>query len=145
MISFEELLMREGRLVYKAKGVSMKPMLYQDRDLVVIEKVRSRLQPMDVAFYRRGQLSVLHRVIFVQPDGYLIRGDNTYSLETVSDTAVLGVLTSFVRNGKMYQVTDRSYQLYVRFWCAIFPLRSFCYKSLQLSKRLIKWLIHYEK
>ena len=46
MSTFEELLLREGRLVYKTKGVSMKPMLYQDRDLVVIEKVRSRLQPM---------------------------------------------------------------------------------------------------
>ena len=89
MISFEELLMREGRLVYKTKGVSMKPMLYQNRDLVVTEKARSRLQPMDVAFYRRGQAYVLHRVIFVQPDGYLIRGDNTYSLETVPDAAVI--------------------------------------------------------
>lgn len=145
MSVFEELLVQEGRLVYKTKGVSMKPMLYQNRDLVIIEVSRSRLQPMDVAFYRRGQSYVLHRVIFVQPDGYLIRGDNTYALETVTDSAVLGVLTAFVRNGKMYRVTDRNYRLYVRFWCGIFPLRNLFYKSMRPVKRFVKWLINYEK
>ena len=106
MSTFEEILEKDGKLVYKTKGVSMNPMLYQNRDLVVIEPVKGRLKELDVALYRRGRSYVLHRVIAVNDDGtYLIRGDNTYSDEIVPDSAVLGVLTEFVRDGKQYKVT----------------------------------------
>ena len=37
MTTFEEILSRDGRLIYKTRGVSMQPMLYQNRDLVIIE------------------------------------------------------------------------------------------------------------
>ena len=36
MSTFEEILEKDGKLVYKTKGISMNPMLYQNRDLVVI-------------------------------------------------------------------------------------------------------------
>ena len=39
MSTFEEILEKDGKLVYKTKGVSMNPMLYQNRDLVVIEEL----------------------------------------------------------------------------------------------------------
>ena len=107
MSTFEEILSKDGKLVYKTKGVSMNPMLYQNRDLVVIVPVKERLKKYDVALYRRGKSYVLHRVIEVNDDGtYLIRGDNTYSDEIVPDSAVLGVLTEFVRDGKQYKVTE---------------------------------------
>ena len=124
MGSFEQILARDGRLIYKTRGVSMLPMLHQDRDLVVIEPPKGRLQKYDVALYRRGKYYVLHRVIRVKRDHYLIRGDNTYVLETVPDSAVLGVLTAFQRKGKKHSVTDRNYRCYVRFWNAIYPLRA---------------------
>lgn len=122
-ITFEELLRRDGKLIYKTKGVSMRPMLRQNRDLVIIEPPKGRLRPKDVALYRRGKNYVLHRVISVEKGYYLIRGDNTYTLEKVPDQAILGVLTGFVRKGRQHRVTDRGYLLYVRIWCAIYPLR----------------------
>ena len=101
MSTFEEILEKDGKLVYKTKGVSMNPMLYQNRDLVVIEVPKGRLRKYDVALYRRGKSYVLHRVIEVNDNGtYSIRGDNTYRIETVPEEAVIGVLTSFVRDGK---------------------------------------------
>ena len=36
--TFEEILDRFGKLVYPNKGVSMKPLLRQGRDLMVIER-----------------------------------------------------------------------------------------------------------
>ena len=36
-MTFEDLLARDGSLVYRTKGVSMEPMLRQDRDLVTIQ------------------------------------------------------------------------------------------------------------
>ena len=121
--TFETLLARDGRLVYKTKGISMKPMLYVNRDLVIISVPQGRLQPYDVALYRRGSAYVLHRVIHVREKDYLIRGDNTYRLEVVPDSAVIGVLTGFKRKGKDYSVQDPAYRRYVRVWCAIYPAR----------------------
>ena len=93
--TFESLLARDGYLVYKTRGVSMEPMLRQNKDLVTIRVPVSRLQKYDVALYRRGDAYVLHRVIGVMPDHYRIRGDNTYAVETVPDSAVIGVLAGF--------------------------------------------------
>lgn len=128
-MTFEELLSRDGRLVYKTRGVSMEPMLRQNRDLVVVEIPHDRLKPLDVALYRRGESYVLHRVIRVEDGYYLIRGDNTYTLEKVPEEAVLGALTAFTRKGMQYRVTDRSYRLYARLWHSIYPLRLFLFKT----------------
>ena len=122
-MTFEKLLARDGCLIYKVRGISMEPMLRQDRDLVVIRPTSSRLQRFDIALYRRGENYVLHRIIRVCEDHYLIRGDNTYSLEYVPDQAVIGVLTGFSRKGRQHKVTERGYLMYVHIWHAIYPLR----------------------
>lgn len=119
----EEILKQNGWLIYKTKGVSMLPMLHENQDLVVIRTLENRLKKYDVALYKRGESYVLHRVIGVRKDGYDIRGDNTYVVEKVSDQAVIGVLTSFIREGKKYEVTDLGYRLYARIWNTIYPLR----------------------
>ena len=82
-----------------------------------------RLRKYDVALYKRGDTYVLHRLITVRDDHYLIRGDNTYSLEHVPDTAVIGVLSSFRYKGTQHGVKDLGYLCYVRIWQAIHPLR----------------------
>ena len=92
MTSFEELLARDGRFVYKTKGTSMEPMLRQNRDLVTVKAPQARLRKYDVALYRRDDSYVLHRVIGVKDGYYRIRGDNTYRVEQVPFGSVIGVL-----------------------------------------------------
>lgn len=123
----EDLLARDGSLVYKIRGVSMEPMLRQNRDLVIIRVPVSRLRKLDVALYRRGSSYVLHRVIRVREDGYLIRGDNTYVDENVPFDAVIGVLAGFQRKGREHLAAERGYLLYARFWTAVYPLRRCVY------------------
>ena len=67
-VTFEEILATQGRLIYKTKGVSMLPMLRQDRDLVHIVPPAGRLKKYDVAFYRRidGNKTVL---VVLNPTG----------------------------------------------------------------------------
>ena len=137
-VRFEDLLACDGLLVYKTRGVSMRPMLRQNRDLVVIRVPKKRLEPMDVALYRRGEAYVLHRVIRVGDGYYLIRGDNTYALEKVPDSAVIGVMTGFQRNGKEYDAGDRAYRIYARFWQGIYPVRACTAGVLRLAKRVLK-------
>ena len=133
MTTFEEILARDGRLVYKTKGVSMEPMLRQNRDLVIVSRPSGRLHPFDVALYRRGSSYVLHRVIEVKDDHYLIRGDNTFILEKVPDADVIGVLTGFQRKGKYYDTSNHSYQRYVRFWHRVYPLRLALHRCRRLA------------
>ncbi len=126
--TFEELLTRDGYLVYKTHGQSMEPMLRQNRDLVVIRVPASRLKKYDVALYRRGDAYVLHRVIGVAADHYLIRGDHTYAVEHVPDSAVIGVLVSFKRKGKEITTQNRGYILYARLWHELYPARALCHR-----------------
>ena len=138
--SFEEYLAEEGKLVYKTRGVSMEPMLRQNRDLVVIEVPNGRLKRYDVAFYRRREAYVLHRVIRVTEDGYRIRGDNTYSIEIVPESDIIGVLTGFCRKGKEYTTDNRAYRRYVRFWCAIYPVRALWVRCRRLGGKILRKL-----
>lgn len=140
-MTIEELLKRDGKLIYRTRGVSMEPMLRQNRDLVVLETPVARLKPYDVALYKRGSNLVLHRVLQVKEDYYLIRGDNTYVMETVPDEAVLGVLTGFLRKGKQISVTDKRYLLYVKLWHAIYPIRWFAVKMIHALKHCAKWIL----
>ena len=138
--SIEEILADEGRLVYSNVGDSMLPLIRQGRDLVVIERVSGRLKKYDVPLYRRdGGQYVLHRVLKVRQDDYVLCGDNRWRRETgVTDRHVRGVLTAVVRDGKELRVTDLRYKLYVRLWCGLFPLRPVVLRGAWFLKRLAK-------
>lgn len=115
--SLETYLKENGTLLYAIRGVSMLPLLRQDRDLVMLERPRERCRPGDVVLYRRasGQY-VLHRVIAVRPADYVILGDNCANREYgVTDDDILGVMTGFVRNGREHSVTERGYRLYTAY------------------------------
>ena len=139
-MAFEDILARDGYLVYRTKGVSMEPMLRQNRDLVVIRAPSSCLKKYDVALYKRGSVYVLHRVIGVKDDHYLIRGDNTYVVETVPDSAVIGVLDGFLRKGRQISADAGGYQMYVRLWDAAYPIRLWGFRCRRLAVKTARRL-----
>lgn len=124
--TFEEILQRDGRLVYTSVGDSMRPFIRSGKDLLVIERVDGRLKRYDAPLYRRdsGQY-VLHRILKVRENDYVICGDNRWQRETgITDRHILGVLTAIVRDGKTLSVRDPAYQRQVRLWCRFFWLRA---------------------
>lgn len=138
LTSFEEQLNRHGVLAFTNKGVSMMPLLRQNRDVMVIRKRGAeRLKKYDAVLYRRdnGQY-VLHRILKVREHDYLIVGDNCYQKEYVDDDHILGVLTEVIRDGKTVRVTDRGYQAYVHLWCAPFPVRAVLLRGREQYRRL---------
>ena len=140
MVSFEEELERSGKLVYTTVGVSMNPLIKQDRDLSIIEKPKGRLKKFAVALYKRanGQY-VLHRVVKVLEDGYVILGENCCSKEyNIKESQILGVLTSLVRNGKEIDLNSFGYKLYVRARYAHYPVRVIIFKTKRFLRKLIK-------
>ena len=128
--SFEEELDKKGILVYTNKGNSMYPLIRQGKDVLIIKKVNSRLKKMDVPLYKRksGQY-VLHRIIKVNENDYVIRGDNTYYNETgIRDDQILGVLSGVIREGKEISVNSLSYKIYSYFWYYTYYLRKLIIK-----------------
>lgn len=123
--TFEELLEKKGAFVYTNVGNSMMPFLRQRKDVIEIRKKGPmRCNKYDVVLYKREDKYILHRILKVLPDGYIIAGDNNTFLERdITDDQILGVMTRVVRNGKTISVTDSAYQVYVHFWCDAYPVR----------------------
>jgi hypothetical protein len=124
--TFEEELERYGNLVYKCKGYSMMPLIRQGRDLVeIVRKEQGEgCSKYDVVLYKRGERYILHRILKVTNNGYVIAGDHCYIKEyDVTDSQILGVLTAVVRDGKRIDVRDFKYRIYVHLWCDLYLVR----------------------
>ena len=125
--TFEEEIAKYGELVYTNVGNSMLPLLREGRDLFIISrKPTGRLKKYDVPLYKRdsGQY-VLHRILKVRRNDYILCGDNRWRREKgITDRHVIGVLTAIIRDGKTISVTDRRYRLYVHLWCDLFFVRA---------------------
>ena len=118
-LSFDEYLDANGSLTYTNVGTSMLPLLRQGRDLFTLRKKGpERCRVGDVVLYRRPPNQyVLHRVVKVRPTDYVILGDNCLSREYgITDSDILGVMTSFVRRGREHRVEESGYRLYSFVW-----------------------------
>lgn len=140
-MKIEEILLREGKYVGATVGVSMLPMLKSGRDLVVIQPKRTRPRPLDVVLYKRGKKYLLHRVIKISSDGYVLRGDNCYAEEQVGEEQVLGVLVGFFRKDVYCSCSDARWICYARRRVGNYPLRRFVYRA----KRTLKHLFRFQK
>lgn len=121
----EESLEKFGFYTSETKGTSMEPLFRTHRDTVLIVRPEGELKKYDAALYTGGSGKyILHRVIAVRPDCYIIRGDNTFVREYVPKNMVIGVLSGFCRKGKNHSVDERGYRVYVRVWNFIYPIRA---------------------
>ena len=140
--SIEEYLNQHDTLTYRNVGVSMLPMLRQGRDLFTVKKkTEERCRKYDVVLFRKSpHVYLLHRVIKVRPDDYVMMGDNTITKEEgIKDRDILGVMTSFVHNGRQYRVNDLRYRLYIHLWVGLYrPARLFVRRAWRKASRMIR-------
>lgn len=116
----------KGEFLSLTKGISMRPLFREGKDIVVIVKPTGELKKGDVPLYKRRNYDflVLHRILEVRDNDYVIRGDNTYSLEYVPKDYVVGVLKEFYRGGRYVNCeTSKGYKLYIKFINLTYPFR----------------------
>lgn len=140
-LSAQQVLKEKGFFVTTTSGISMLPLFRDRRDRVVIKPASARLKKYDVPLYRRGESLVLHRVIKVRENDYIIRGDNCIEREIVKDEQIVGVLNEFYRNDKHYTVDDFAYKLYSRLWVFISPAIIFYKKTKAFLSRIYHKII----
>ncbi len=105
-------------------GGSMRPMLRDGADQVLLSALPEKLKKYDLPLYRRedGHF-VLHRVIGVG-ETYTCIGDDQFTREPgVRREQMIALVTAFTRKGKRYSVTDFRYRLYCRLWHWSRPIR----------------------
>ena len=136
--TFEEELERTGQLVYTNLGNSMMPLIRQQKDLVIIKQAKEPLKRYDVPLYKRDSGEyVLHRIMKINKQGYVLCGDNRWNREYgITDKHIIGVLEGVVRDGKTISVTDWKYRVYIHLWCDFFYIRAGILRMLKLIKRL---------
>lgn len=138
-LTIEELIASEGKFVSTTSGVSMEPLFSDRRDTIIILPPKGRLKKYDVPLYRRGDDYVLHRVIKVLPDSYVIRGDNCENNEYgITDADIIGVLYAFYRKNKYAEVTDFRYRMYSFCIVSAFPVKKFFRRVHAKLRRIFK-------
>ena len=119
----------------------MMPLLKQHRDLFTVRRKGSaRCRAGDVVLYRRPPNKyVLHRVVEVRKNDYVILGDNCINKEYgITDGDIIGVMTGYVRKGRTHTVKDRSYRIYKAYIMHTIPLRVLFKKVKLKTKRTVK-------
>jgi len=144
--SIKEILEKSGTYSGLTVGCSMEPLLHEQKDNIIVVRPEGRLKKYDVALYVTpyGKY-IMHRVIKVEDDHYIIMGDNLLKKEYVTDDMICGKLVGFFKNGKKYIDCENSklYKLYSRIWVAIIPIKPalfFVRRGFNYIKRRIKRL-----
>ena len=144
-VDIKDFIKENGFFMNTTEGTSMYPMLRSKKDTVLICAYQGRLKKYDVPLYKVGDEYVLHRIIKVLPDSYVIRGDNRMDKEFgITDEDIAGVLTLFYRGEKKISVDNLIYRLYARLWNCIFPVRLLykkCRRFASKVKRRLKRLV----
>jgi hypothetical protein len=108
----------QGKTVrFFPRGISMRPMLRQGVDSVVLSAPPQALKKYDIPLYQRdnGQY-VLHRVTKVGQT-YTCIGDNQYMPEPgLRQDQMIAVVVGFYRGERFHDVKETGYRLYCRFW-----------------------------
>lgn len=130
-------------------GNSMLPLFRSKKDIVTVTRNYGELRVNDVLLYRKKGTDdlILHRLLKITDNGFIIRGDNRFSKETnVTPDDIVGVVKSFERNGKYYDCeTSKAYKAYVIYIRASYPLRRLLHKFrsfIKVVKRKTRKLIH---
>lgn len=138
-----EILNKTGIYSGLTSGTSMEPLIHHQRDTIIVIRCNGRLKKYDIPVYKgKNGKMIMHRIVKVCDDHYVIYGDNTNYTEIVTDDMIAGRLSGFYKNGKKYidLEKNRLYKLYSRIWVAILPLRPvtmFINRGIRFVKRRI--------
>ena len=128
----EQVLREQGEIWRPIEGNSMMPLLDETTDIVKLVAAPPRLARYDLPLYRRpsGEL-VLHRIIKVRRNHYIICGDNRTRYERVPYEWVIALAVGRYRQ-----------QEYLDFYTPEFlaDVQQMCKKRDSLPQRLRHWI-----
>ena len=142
-MNIEQYLSENGTLTYSNKGTSMLPLLREGKDMFTLKrKEAKRCNVGDVVLYKRPPKDyVLHRVVEVRENDYVILGDNCITYEYgITDSDILGVMTGFTRGGREYSIESSGYRLYTFIILHTKGIRIFTRRGLSWVLRKLRYI-----
>lgn len=136
--SYEMELERNGICLSTTSGWSMFPLLRDRRDTIVLAPVKGELKKYDLPLYKRPDGTyVLHRILEVRPEGFVLCGDHQLFMEfPVKRDWIVGVVTGIYRDEHFIDVKkSRGYRMYVLVWCSSMKARSIFLKIMSVWNR----------
>lgn len=123
-ITIEEGIKLNGYHLSTIVGDSMMPLLRNRRDMVKIVPANGILKKYDLPLYKRptGEY-VLHRIVKVKKNHYVICGDNRTFRENVPFEWIVGIAETIYKDDKEISVKDPQYIKYVKKVCRTYWLR----------------------
>ena len=116
-------MLNEGHTVtLRLKGFSMRPFLEDGRDKALLTKpLNPKVAEIEPKHF------VLHRIISIQGDDVVLRGDGNLGTEQCELKDIQGAVVGFYRKGR--ETLDRTdglkWRIYSWFWTRLFPIRRY--------------------
>lgn len=137
-VSLIEAIQSIGFVVRPVVGMSMMPLLNQHTDTVRLVAVNRPLVKYDIPLYVRpsGEY-VLHRIVKVCKNYYVIRGDNTDYTEIVPFEWVLAVADGCSKNGIWHSFADADMRRYAKRTVRWWTIRNLYHK---MRRKIVRWI-----
>jgi hypothetical protein len=121
-------LLNEGHTVtLRLRGFSMRPFLEDGRDKALLTKAVSPKVGDPVLAEIEPKHFVLHRIISIQGDNVVLRGDGNLGVEHCKLGDVKGAVIGFYRKGrsKLDRTDGRKWRTYSWIWTRLYPIRRY--------------------
>jgi len=108
----KESLSRGKEVKFRPYGDSMLPTLVGGKDEVTLVSP-TRIKPMDICLYeRKDGVFVLHRLVKIKRDEYLMKGDNQLWIERgISRENIIAVVKNYNHAGKSIDCQKITYRM----------------------------------
>ncbi|MBQ7423355.1 MAG: S24/S26 family peptidase [Prevotella sp.] len=130
-------LLNEGHTVtLRLRGFSMRPFLEDKRDKALLKKAENpKVGDAVLAEIAPGHF-VLHRIISIEGEKVVLRGDGNLGTEQCTLKDVKGLAIGFYRKGREVadMTTDKKWRVYSAVWTRLFPIRRYL---LAIHRRII--------
>lgn len=126
LTSFEDVLDKDGELVFTNVGYSMYPLIKQREDVLRIVK-SDNYKKGDIVLYKSEiDHYVLHRILKIKKDKIILAGDyNYFKDKPISKDMILGVLKSITKkDGKIIDL-DKDKKARRFFYTNFFYIKAF--------------------
>lgn len=119
------------------RGVSMLPTLVEKRDSVILSPIMAEPRKYDIILYKREcGAYILHRIVKIFPDAYLVIGDNQFAPERVPKGAAIAVVSAIRRRDKLIKADSAGERIFAWFWTLCRPVRRIWRKILRKLRSL---------
>ena len=121
-------LLNEGHTVtLRLRGFSMRPFLEDGRDKALLTKAVSPKVGDPVLAEIEPKHFVLHRIVSIEGDNVVLRGDGNLGVEHCKLGDVKGAVIGFYRKGrsKLDRTDGKKWRTYSWIWTHLYPIRRY--------------------